>query len=167
MMTDGQNIWSAEFTIFTWAITTKPSLHVVVVAVVQSLSRVWLFATPWTVARQAPLSMGFSRQDYWSGSPFPSPGDLPDAEIEPVSPALVGRLFTTEPPGKFYLVAISPYMANEGDILIHPSPWVYPSIYPSKWIKRDYIKEHVREHCLLSSVPSTPAFPSWLWCLFA
>ena len=47
-----------------------------------------LFATPWTVARQAPLSMGFSRQEYWSRLPFPSPGDLPDTGIEPRSPAL-------------------------------------------------------------------------------
>ena len=55
---------------------------------VKSLSRVQLFATPWTVAYQAPLSMGFSRQEYWSGLPFPSPGDLPDPGIEPRSPAL-------------------------------------------------------------------------------
>ena len=54
---------------------------------VKSLSRVRLFATPWTVAFQAPPSMGFSRQEYWSGLPFPSPGDLPDARIEPRSPA--------------------------------------------------------------------------------
>ena len=57
-------------------------------------------ATPWTVARQAPLSMGFSRQEYWSGLPFPSPGDLPDPGIKPASPALVGRVFTTESQGK-------------------------------------------------------------------
>ena len=55
---------------------------------VKSLSHVLLFATPWTVARQAPLSMGFFRQDYWSGLPFPSPGDLPNPRIEPWSPAL-------------------------------------------------------------------------------
>ena len=55
---------------------------------VKSLSRVQLFATPWTVAYQATLSMGFSRQYYWSGLPFPSPGDLPDPGIEPGSPAL-------------------------------------------------------------------------------
>ena len=65
-----------------------------------SLSRVWLFATPWTVVCQAPLSMGFSRQEYWSRLPFPPPGDLPDPGIEPVSPALAGGFFTTEPPGK-------------------------------------------------------------------
>ena len=55
---------------------------------VNSLSHVWLFATPWTVAYQTPLSMGFSRQEYWSGLPFPSPGDLPDLGIEPKSPTL-------------------------------------------------------------------------------
>ena len=69
-----------------------------------SLSRVQLFVTPWTVASHAPLSLGFFRQEYWNGLPFPPPpGDLPDPEIQPaspVSPALVGRLFTTEPPGK-------------------------------------------------------------------
>ena len=56
-------------------------------------------ATPWTVACQAPLSMGFSRQRYWSGLPFPSPGDLPDPGIEPMTSALAGRFFTTEPQG--------------------------------------------------------------------
>ena len=52
------------------------------------LSRVSLFGTPWTVALQAPLSMGFSKQEYWSGLPFPSPGDLPDLGIKSTSPAL-------------------------------------------------------------------------------
>ena len=58
------------------------------ILVVQSVGRVQVFVTPWTVARQAPPSMGFSRQGYWSGLPFPSPGDLPDPGIEPRSPAL-------------------------------------------------------------------------------
>ena len=60
-------------------------------------------ATPWTVAHQAPPSMRFSRQEYWSGVPLPSPGDLPNPGIEPTSlvpPALAGRFFTTAPPGK-------------------------------------------------------------------
>ena len=60
------------------------------------------FGTPWTVAYQAPLSSGFSRQEYWSGLPFPSPGDLPNPGIEPispVSPVLAGRFITTESPG--------------------------------------------------------------------
>ena len=59
--------------------------------------------TPWTVARQAPLSMRFSQQIYWSGLPFPPPWDLRDPEIEPAPPAalvVAGRFFTTEPPGK-------------------------------------------------------------------
>ena len=64
------------------------------------LSFVQLFVILWTVACPARLSMGFSRQVYWSGLPFSSPGDLPDPGIEPASPALVGRFFTTEPPGK-------------------------------------------------------------------
>ena len=55
---------------------------------------------PWTVARQAPLSMGFSRQEYWSGLPFPSAGDLPGPGIEPRSPALQADALTSEPPGK-------------------------------------------------------------------
>ena len=67
---------------------------------VKSLSRVRLFATPWTVAHQAPPSMGFSRQEYWSGLPIPSPGDLPNPGIEPRSPTLWADALTSEPPGK-------------------------------------------------------------------
>ena len=67
---------------------------------VKSLSRVRLFVTPWTVAYQAPPSMGFSRQECWSGLPFPSPGDLPDPGIEPGSPALRADALPSEPPGK-------------------------------------------------------------------
>ena len=63
---------------------------------VKLLSRVQLFATPWTVAYQAPLSMGFSRQEYWSGLPFPSPGDLPNPGIEPRSPALQADALPSE-----------------------------------------------------------------------
>ena len=61
----------------------------------QSLSHIWLFATPWTLACQAPLSMEFSRQEYWSGLPFPFPGDLPNPGIEPASLALEGMFLTT------------------------------------------------------------------------
>ena len=66
--------------------------------IVKSLSRVRLFATSWTVAYQAPLSVGFSRQECWSGLPFPSPGDLPDPGIEPGSPALQADALPSEPP---------------------------------------------------------------------
>ena len=72
----------------------------------KSLSRVRLFATPWTVAYQASPSMGFSRQEYWSGLPFPFPGDLPDPEIEPGSSALEAGTLTSEPPGKPMLLII-------------------------------------------------------------
>ena len=57
-------------------------------------------ATSWTVARQAPLFMGFPRQESWSGLPFPSPGDLPNPGIKSMSPALAGEFFSTELPGK-------------------------------------------------------------------
>ena len=70
---------------------------------VQSLSHVQLFVTLWTVAHQATISMGFLRQEYSSGLPFPPPGHLLDPGIEctcTLAPALVGRFFTTEPPGK-------------------------------------------------------------------
>ena len=66
--------------------------------VLSCFSRVWLFATPWAIARQTPLSMGFSRQEYWSGLPCPPPGDLLDPGIKPtslLSPALAGGFFTT------------------------------------------------------------------------
>ena len=66
--------------------------------VLSRFSHVRFFVTPWTVAHQAPLSIGFSRQEYWSGLPFPTPGDLPDPGIKPTSlrsPALAGRFFTT------------------------------------------------------------------------
>ena len=64
------------------------------------LSRVQLFLTPWTVAREAPLSMGFPRQEYWSGLPFSSPGDLPDPGVKPTSPALQADSLPSELPGK-------------------------------------------------------------------
>ena len=66
---------------------------------VKLLSPVQLFATPWTVAHQASPSMGFSRQESWSGLPFPSPGDLPNPGIEPRSPMLQADALTSEPPG--------------------------------------------------------------------
>ena len=64
---------------------------------VKSLRRVRLFATPWTAAKQAPPSMGFSRQEYWSGLPLPSPGDLPKPGIKPRSPALQTDALPSEP----------------------------------------------------------------------
>ena len=71
---------------------------------VKSLSCVQLFATPWTVAYQGPQSMEFSRQEYWSGLPFPSPGDHPDPGIEPRSPALWADALLSEPPGNLQII---------------------------------------------------------------
>ena len=81
-----------------WLRSQSTHIHIHV-SEVKSLSCVRLFATPWTVAHQAPPSMGFSRQEYWSGLPFPSPGDLPDPGIEARSPALQADALTSEPPG--------------------------------------------------------------------
>ena len=73
--------------------------HMFLVVVLLAMSCLTL-ATLWTIARQSPLSMGFPRQEYWSGLPFPSPADLSDPGIKPKSPALAGGFFTTELPGK-------------------------------------------------------------------
>ena len=74
-----------DFYCFTTIVLVRESLHI---QKCESLSCVRLCVTPWTVAGQAPLSMGFPRQEYWSGLPFPSPEDLPDPRIKPGSPAL-------------------------------------------------------------------------------
>ena len=86
-----------------WLDGITDSMNMVKVKV-KSLSRVRLFATPWTVAYQASPSMGFSRQEYWSGLPFPSPGDLLDPGIEPGSPALEADALTSEPPEKPFVL---------------------------------------------------------------
>ena len=70
------------------------------------LSRVPPFATPWTVAYEVPPSMEFSRQEYWSGLPYPPPRDLPDPGIKPRSPALQADALPSEPPGKLLLSAL-------------------------------------------------------------
>ena len=75
----------------------------------KSLSHVRLFATLWTVAHQAPPSMGFSKQEYWSGLPFPSPGDLPNPGIEPGSSALEADALTSEPPNEEEKKIIEPF----------------------------------------------------------
>ena len=89
---------------------TSVSSHAMKVKV-KSLSRVRLFATPWTVAYQAPPSMGFSRQECWSGLPFPSPGDLPNPGIKPRSPALQADTLPSEPLGKPTYIQIYKFTA--------------------------------------------------------
>ena len=76
-------------------------------------SHVQLFATLWMVACQVYLSVEFSRQEYWSGLPFHSPGDLPDPELKPTSPALAGGFLTTEPPGKPHGIISIPHFTEK------------------------------------------------------
>ena len=82
-----------------------------VLCVLSHFSHVQLFVTPWTVVHQDPLSMEFSRQEHWSGLPSPSPGDLPDAEIRPPSPALQADSLPSEPPGSLILPMLLPQVA--------------------------------------------------------
>ena len=81
--------------------------------------KIWQYTndsvTPWTVAHGAPLSMGFPRQEYWSGLSFPSPGYLLDPRIEPVPPTLASKFFTSEPPGK-----PKPKLAEDGIQIFFP-----------------------------------------------
>ena len=85
-------------------------------ACAQLFSHVWLFTTPWTVAHQAPLSMEFSRQEYWSGLPVPSPGDLPDPGIKPRSPALQADSLPSEPQGKPIILPTIPYCSSGNNL---------------------------------------------------
>ena len=87
------------------------------------LSHVQLFATPWTVARQAPLSMGFSRQEYCSGLPYPPPGDLPNPGIESRSPALQVDSLLSEPPGKPKDTAVGSLSLLQGIFLTQELNW--------------------------------------------
>ena len=89
----------------------------------KSLSHVWLFVTSWTVARQAPRSIGFSRQEYWSGLPFPPPGDLPNPGMEPRSPALQADSLPAEPQGKPWNTGVGSLSLLQGIFLTQESNW--------------------------------------------
>ena len=108
---------------------------------VKLLSRVQLFGTPWTIAYQVPLSMGFSRQEYWSGLPLPSPGDLPDPGIEPRSSG-VGRRFT------IWATRESLEMATCSSILAWEIPWTEEPgwLYSSWGQKESDMTEHAPRH---------------------
>ena len=97
------------------------------------LSRVWLFATPWTVVHQAPQATKFPRQEYWSVLPFPSPGDLPHPVIKPMTLALAGRFFTTGPPGK----PIAIFISNTAKFRVPLQPNLllsFPEALVSQWV---------------------------------
>ena len=128
----------------------------------KSLSRIRLFATPWTVAYQAPLSVGFSRQQYWSGLPFPSPVDLPKPGIEPGSPALQTDALPSEPPGKSEQlsskrtqITMLTRMQRKGN-LVHC--WWEHKLVPSLWktVLRFLKKIKIRLAC-------EPAFYYWVY----
>ena len=95
--------WTDSHNIYTYNTKKTPHIHYnykLKSEKVKLFSRVWLFVIPWTIAYQAPLSMEFSRQECWSGLPFPSPGDLPDLGIKYRSPTLQADILPSEPPGK-------------------------------------------------------------------
>ena len=100
---------------------------------VKSPSHVRLFATLWTVAHQAPPSMGFSRQEYWSGVPFPSPGDLPNPGIEPGSPTLEADALTSEPPGNRYHNCVYLFVHRVERSQTHLSIWVHMHALIHTW----------------------------------
>ena len=146
---------------------------------VQSLSRVWLFATPWTVAYQAPQSMEFSRQEYWSGLPFPSPRDLHNPGIEPGSPALQADTLPSEPPGYGYhqthqivnikyvlcfVCQLYPDTASLKNISKRESEWenMISSIYASSFLKITFLCDSGCHHFS----PCSRLQPNQSFCLF-
>ena len=118
---------------------------------VKLLSRVRLFATPWTSTYQAPPSMGFSRQEYWSGLPFPSPGDLPDPGIKPRSPTLEADALTSEPPAEELYKKDHHDPDNHNGVIIHLEPdilkcdvkWALESIITNKGSKSGGIPDEL------------------------
>ena len=131
-----------------------------------------LFATPWTVAYQAPLSMGFSRQEYWSGLPFPSPGDLPNPGIEPWSPTLQADALTSEPPGKpmrvynsHWFTAILKssqeitacfFLRSQSYFLGRIFPLLFSSVQFSLSVVSDSLRPHRLQHARLPCPTLTP-----------
>ena len=129
---------------------------------VQWLSHVQLFVTPWTVTHQAPPSVGFSRQEYWSGLPFPSPGDLPDPGIRPRSPALADTL-NSEPPGKPLIYILSSVQSHSCPTLCNSMNLSTPGL-PAHHQLLESTQNHVHRvgdaiqpsHPLLSRSPPAP-----------
>ena len=113
-------------------------------------------ATPWTVARQAPLSMGFSRQEYWSGLPFPSPGDLPNSVIEPRSPALQADSLPAELWGS---TGIARKAANE---VQEPEAWWADELVCRRLIWFQNWKSHVSGNPSSPGETGTSGYPTWL-----
>ena len=123
---------------------------------------VWLCTTPWTVACQTPLSMEFSRQEYWSGLPFPSPGDLPHPGIKPRSPALQEDSLPSEPPGKpLGSWVINIFNWRNHFTFLHKSdsdlPVQLPFLYRNPF--------HISQRCQFNHCSETPSQShSWVDC---
>ena len=138
------------------------------VSEVKSFSCVWLFATPWCVAHQAPLFMGFSRQEYWSGLPFPSPGALPNPGTEPRSPALQADALTSEPPSvsvQFSCSVVSDSLRphepqHTRPLYPSPTPRVYSNPCPlSRWCHPAISSSVVPFSSCPQSLPASGSFP--------
>ena len=141
--------------------------------VVWLLSPIWLFATPWTVTLQAPLSMGLYRQEYWSGMPLPSPGDLPNPGTEPASPALQADFLLSKPSGKPPVIQFSQFSCSvvsdslQPHELQHtrppcpsPSPGVHPdSRSSSQWCHPAISSSGVPFSSCPQSLPASESFP--------
>ena len=112
----------------TWSCAPMCVCVCVCVCVCKSFSHVWLFVTPWTVAHQTPLSMGFSRQEFWSGLSFPSPGDLPDLGIQPISPAFPADSLLSEPPGKPCAPVTSKFSLCSSSFRMWGTSWNYHAL---------------------------------------
>ena len=132
----------------------------------KSLSHVWLFVTPWTVALQAPLSMEFSSLEYWSGLSFPSPGCLPDLVIKPGSPALQPDSLPTEPQGKPKNTGVGSLLLPQQIFLtqelnwglLHCSQILYQLSYQGS-------PSHTQYYTFYSTFTNAHAFSEivWLW----
>ena len=120
------------------------------------LSHVWLFATPWTVVHQAPLSMGFPRKEYWSGLPCPPPGHLPDPGIKPTSPvfpALAGGIFTMEQPGNVTAESAPNWSYPVSNKILNLSRTKLQVIYPKHVQRRKSDLKHLKPKFLPSTEP--------------
>ena len=119
----------------------------------KSLSQVWYFVTPWTVAHQAPVSMGFSRQEYWSGLPFPSPGDLPNPWIEPRSSRPRDWTGISRIAGRRFTIWATREVSVEVSIEERSSPKPFPQLNFTMWKPFADIKTRARWPRRLSRPP--------------
>ena len=126
-----QPTWEGVTVVFVW----KP--WSVCMCVCELLSHVWFFVTPWTIVHQAPLSMGFSRQEYWSGLPFPSPWDLPNPRDRTWVPYIIGRFVTICARKPWYLISF---------FLLLARCWRSPlELWKAEWTKHEELESQVQE----------------------